>query len=325
MKKAQKPNIVFLDAGTVDLDDLDLSPLKKVGSLRTYEGSPQESIVERSAGAQIIITNKCILNDSVLKKLPDLKLICVAATGVNNVDLDEAKKLEIAVANVGGYSTQTVVEHTFMFLLAFSHRLFDHHQAVLQKVWSSSPYFALFDYPYSDLEGKTLGVIGYGEIGKKVAHFAKAFGMKVLIAKIPGRKYPASPKRNSIEEILKVSDYVTLHCPLTKETHHLINTKRLNVMRRSAYLLNMARGSIVNEWAVAEALQSGRLAGYAADVMEQEPPPADHPFFQEGVKNKVLLTPHIAWASRESRQRLIEELAENIAAFKKGKMRDRVV
>jgi glycerate dehydrogenase len=192
-------------------------------------------------------------------------------------------------------------------------------------VWSASPHFALFDFPFSDLEGKTLGIVGYGTIGKRVAALAKAFRMNVLVAKIPGRKYIDAKGRLPLEKVLKESDFVTLHCTLTKESRHLMNTKRLNIMKKSAYLLNLARGPVVNEWAVAEVLQAGRLAGYATDVMEREPPPRDHPFFQDQVKNKVLLTPHIAWASRESRQRLVDEIAGNIEAFKKGRKRNRIV
>jgi len=317
--------IVFLDAGTVDLGDMDLAPLKKQGPLQLYSNSTEGEIIERAKGAAVLITNKCLLRSSTLEKLPQLKLICVAATGVNNVDLEAAQKLGIGVTNAAGYCTQTVVEQTFMFMLAFSHRLLEHHQAVLRKDWSASPHFALFDYPYSDLEGKTLGIIGYGTIGRRVEKVARLFGMRVLVAKIPGRKYPASEKRLPLEKVLKESDIVTLHCSLTKETHHLLNTKSLALMKRSAILLNMARGAVVNEWAVAEDLQAGRLAGYGADVMEQEPPPPDHPFFQEQVKHKVLLSPHVAWASRESRQRLLDEIAANIASFKAGKKRNRLV
>jgi glycerate dehydrogenase len=314
-----------LDAGTVDLEDMDLSLLKKQGSVQLYNNSMENEIVERAKDAAAVITNKCLLRASTLERLKSLKLICVAATGVNNVDLEAAQKLGIAVTNVAGYCAQTVVEHTFMLMLAFSHRLLEHHSAVLRKDWSASPYFALFDYPYSDLEGKTLGIVGYGTIGKRVEKIAKGFGMQVLVAKIPGRKYPASEKRLPLEKVLKQSDFVTLHCSLTKETHHLMNTKSLALMRRSSVLLNLSRGAVVNEWAVAEDLQAGRLAGYGADVLEQEPPPPDHPFFQDQVKSKVLLTPHIAWASKASRQRLINEIAANIASFKSGKNRNRII
>src|SRR4029434_3803599 len=318
-------SVVFLDAGTVDLGDVDLAPLQRQGRLTFFPDTSPEEVLQRARGAQVLITNKCVLHGSVLDRLSDVKLVCVAATGTDNVDLKAAEERGIAVANVTDYSTPSVVEHTFMFLLAFSHRLLEQHKAALDRVWSASSHFALFDYPFSDLDGKTLGVIGYGTIGKKVASVAKAFGMKVLVARIPGRKYADAKNRLPLEKVLKESDFVTIHCALGPETRSLINTKRLNLMKKSAYLLNLARGPIVNEWAIAEVLQAGRLAGYATDVMEREPPPPDHPFFQDQVRSKVLITPHIAWASRESRQRLIYEIAANIEAFKKGRKRNRVV
>ncbi len=321
----RNPKIVFLDAATVDFGDVDWSSLKKQGEVKCHGASSNEEIVTRSFGAQVIITNKYFLNEAVLRRLPDLKLICVAATGVNNIDLEAAQKQGVAVANVAGYSTQTVVEHTFLFLLAFSHRLLEHHQAAIKKVWSRSSSFALFDFPYSDLAGKTLGIVGYGTIGKKVASLAKSFGMKILIAALPERKYSKSEKRLPLKQVLKESDFVTLHCALSEETRYLINTKELALMKKTSCLLNLARGAVVNEWAVAESLQAGRLGGYAADVMEHEPPAENHPFFQEALSSKLILTPHIAWASRESRQRLVDEIAENIAAFKKGKERNGVV
>ncbi|MFO1518707.1 MAG: D-2-hydroxyacid dehydrogenase [bacterium] len=326
MARDSQLQITFLDAGTVDLGDVDLSALKKAGTVNFHVHSTPEEVLEKSRGAHVVITNKCVLDEGILKSLPDLRLICVAATGVNNVDLKAAERLGVAVTNVAGYSTPSVVEHAFLLMLAFSHRLFEHHQSVVSKVWSNSPHFALFDFPFSDLEGKTLGIVGFGAIGKKVATLAKAFGMNVLVAKIPGRKYPQGGKgRQPLDKVLKESDFVSLHCALTPETHSMMNTKRLNIMKKTAYLLNLSRGPVVNEWAVAEVLQAGRLAGYGADVMEHEPPPPNHPFFQEALKNKVLLTPHIAWASRESRQRLLNEIAANIEAFKKGRKKNRLV
>ena len=327
------PSIVFLDSGTVDLGDIDLARLKKIGRLTLYENTLPRQILKRTKRADVVITNKCLLTRVVLKRLPKLKLVCIAATGVNNIDLEAARERGIAVTNVAGYSTTTVAEQTLFFLLALSHRGIEHHEASVSGRWSRSEHYALFDYPFSDLRGKTLGIIGYGKIGREVSGLARAFGMQVLVGKIPGRNYEKSlrtrakqsPERTSLPVLFKKSDFVSLHCPLSELTHHLINTRTLRLMKRGAYLLNLARGPIVDEQAVASALRTERLRGYATDVMQEEPPPRNHPFFQKSLRNKILLSPHIAWASRESRQRLINEIATNISVFLQGKKRNRVV
>lgn len=320
----KKPSIVFLDAATVDFGGVSIRPIKSQGHYTPYDSTEPIEIYQRVSQADIVVTNKCVFNDALLKRLPRLKLICVAATGVNNIDLESAKKRGIAVTNVAGYSTTTVVEHTFLFLLAFSHRLMEHHTDVTSGLWSQSPHFTLLDYPFSDLKGKTLGIIGYGIIGKQVAKMAKTFGMKVLPAKIPRRKYRKNERRYPLKQVLQKSSFVSLHCTLVKETHHLIDQEKLSWMKPSAYLLNLARGPIVSEEAVLTALKKNQIAGYATDVMDREPPSEDHPFVQPELRKKILITPHIAWASRESRQRLIDEIAKNIAAFLKGKKRNRV-
>jgi glycerate dehydrogenase len=316
--------IIFLDAGTVDLGDVDLAPLKKAGRFLSYVETVPSQIVGRSRGAAVVITNKCVLGGREMAALPRLKLICVAATGVNNIDLDAARRRGIAVANVPGYSTATVAEHAVLFLLALSHRLIEHHESALSR-WSRSGRFALLDHPFGDLKGKTLGIVGYGHIGRRVARLAGVLGMKVKIARLPGRRYARWPKRHSMQDMLKTSDFVTLHCPLGPTTHHLINKVALRRMKPGAYLLNLARGALVNERDLAQALRQGRLAGYATDVLEREPPPPNHPLLGKRLAGKVLLTPHIAWASRESRQRLVGEIARNIRAFQKGLRKNRIV
>jgi glycerate dehydrogenase len=322
--KLSKPAIVFLDEGTVDLGDLDMTTITKQGDYRAHRNTSINDIMARSAEADIIITNKCVFGKKELSKLPKLKLICAAATGVNNIDLETAKQHNVAVTNVAGYSTTTVAEHTLMFILAFSHRLINHHSSATSGQWSRSPFFTMLDYPYSDLSGKTLGIIGFGNIGKQVAKLAKAFGMKLLIARLPDSRYPATPKRIPLQEVFSQSDFLTLHCHLSEKTKHLIHRATLNTMKRQACLINLARGPIVREEDVAEALLQGKLAGYATDVMSQEPPPAHNPFFRKELKGKVLVTPHVAWASYESRQHLANEIGKNIAAFKKGQSRNRV-
>jgi len=319
--RIRPPRIVFLDAQTVDLGDLDMSPIARQGRYQAYRLTPQDLVVRRARRAEIVITNKCLLRKEELAQLKDLKLICVAATGINNVDLEEAKKRGIRVKNVAGYSTTTVAEHTLMFLLALSHRLMEHHRAASER-WVGSPFFAILDHPFADLAGKTLGIVGYGAIGKMVARLARALGMKILIAKIPGRRYPLSrispslPHRLPLNQLLRMSDFVTLHCPLTKETDRLINRSTLNGMKKGSTLLNLARGKVVDEVAVETALKTGRLAGYATDVLSEEPPRRNHPLLQKSLRDKVLLTPHIAWASCESRQRLVDAIGLNITHFK---------
>ncbi len=323
---AFRMRIVFLDAGTVDLGDVDVSSLRRLGSYRAFADTLPSRIVSRARGADIVVTNKCVLGAREINALPRLALIAVAATGVNNVDLVAARRRRVAVTNVAGYSTTTVAEHALLFLLSFSHRLREHHEAALSH-WSRSGKFALLDHPYADLFGKTLGVVGYGAIGRRVARLAGAFGMKVMIAKLPGRRYPSAPKRFALRDVLRTADFVTLHCPLTEATRHLINKATLRRMKPGAFLLNLSRGAVVSEKDVAAALAlvGGRLAGYATDVLSREPPPENHPLFARRIRDKVLMTPHVAWASRESRQRLVDEIARNIRAFQNGRRRNRIV
>ncbi len=321
-KKEKK--IVFLDAATLDLGDLDWSVFHGLGRIVKFPHSAQSEIPTRLAGVPIAVANKCVFDAETIARLPDLKLICVTATGTNNVDLLAAKARGIAVTNVPGYSTPTVAEHTILFLLALSHRLIAHDRAAKGGDWTRSPTFAVLDFPFSDLAGKTLGIVGYGAIGKRVAKIARALGMKVAIAALPKRKYPPSPKRLPLRALLAQSDYVSLHCALSPETRHLIGTAAILKMRKGAALLNLARGPIVDEIAVASALRRGHLAAYAADVLSQEPPTAPCPILANDLKNKVLLTPHIAWASRESRQRLLNTVGQNIRTWQQEKRLNRV-
>lgn len=320
-----KSLILFLDAATVDLGDVELGDLKAQGSLTLLNKRAGDSLPPEAAAAEVLISNKFPLGAEEMSRLPELKLIAVAATGTNNVDLAEAKRRGIAVCNVPGYSTATVVEHTLLLLLAFAHRLTEHVDAVRAGQWSRSPHFALLDFPFSDLAGKTLGILGYGDIGKKVAKLAKALGMEIRLGQLPGRSYRKEEKREALEKLLPQCDYLSLHCPLNEATKGMIDREKLSWMKPGSVLLNLARGPLVVESSVAAALRTGPLAGYGADVCGQEPPPANHPLLAKDIQSKLLLTPHIAWASRESRQRLIEEIAANVAAFRKGKKRNRVV
>lgn len=313
--------MVFLDAGTVDYGDVSLGEIGKLGNLKTYFTTSPAQVVSRARNAEVVIVNKCVLSADLINALPKLRCIAVAATGVNNVDLEAAKKRGIAVVNVAGYSTESVAQCTLSFLLALAGKLFEHNQASHSGKWSRSPFFVLPDFPYRNVSGKVLGIVGYGNIGKRVAEMAQVFGMKIMPARIPGRS-GSGGKRYSLEETAKKADFLTIHAPLSPLTKNLIDEGILRKMKKTAYIINMARGGIVDEKALKAALQKGRIAGAALDVLAQEPPAAKHPLL--GVKN-LLLTPHVAWASVESRENLIREIALNLKMFISGKKRNRVV
>lgn len=308
----------------MDLGDVDLTALTRTGIFQSLTLGSCSRIPKKVKDAHVVITNKVFLGPTQMDLFSDLKLICVAATGVNNIDLPAAQRRGIGVANVAGYSTNTVVEHTMMFLLACSHRLMEHHRAAREGRWSRSPSFTLLDYPFRDLAGKTLGIVGYGHIGSKVAGLARAFGMKVLPAKLSPKPFKKNIKRYPLSQVLRESDFITLHCALSSQTRGLMNRQKLKLMKPTAYLLNLARGPVVVEKDVVRALEKNQIAGYATDVTEEEPIPKGHPFLKEKFRDKILLSPHIAWASRESRQRLIDEIGLNISAFQAGKRRNRL-
>jgi len=321
---SRRPEIVFLDEGTVNLRDTELSSLKRLGRYRGYATTSQADVIRRSSPADIVITNKCRIGRREFDSLPGLRMIAIAATGLNNIDLEEARRRGVVVANVPRYSTGPVAEHAILFILAFSHRLVEHHRAALGR-WARSRFYAILDYPFNEVAGRSLGIVGYGAIGRQVAKLARGLGMKVLVARIPGRRYRGGPSRRPLAEVLKKSDFVGIHCALSKGTRHLISRRNLRRMKSSAVLLNVARGAIVHEADVARALRKGWIAGYATDVLTKERPPANHPLLSRELRGKVLMTPHIAWASREARQRLVDEVAKNTEAFLMGRKRNRIV
>lgn len=320
----KKPRSVFLDAGTVNYGDISLKPLERLGDLKVFHHSLPKEIGARLRSADVVITNKCFLDRRILSAAKRLRCIAVTATGFNNIDLTAARERGIAVCNVPGYSTDTVAQNTLALLLALAGSILKYNQAAHSGMWSRSPFFVYGAYPILELKGKKLGVIGYGAIGKKVAQMARAFGMEIIISRIPGRKYPARDKlkRISFEQMLREADFITIHTPLTALTRDLINTAAICKMKRSAFLLNMARGGIVNEKALSVALKSHRIAGAAFDVLTQEPPPRNHLLI--GTPNLILM-PHVSWASREVRMRLIDEVAKNIKAFLERKKRNRII
>lgn len=322
MKKKQD-KLVFLDAGTLDFGGVSLDPLRKLGDIRIWKQTAPSRVAERLRKATIVLTNKCVLDERIFRQSPKLRFVSVAATGVNNIDLEAARARQIGVANVSGYSTASVVQFTLGFITALSGRLMELDRAARDGRWSASPFFMYSGCPVSEIAGKTLGIIGYGAIGRGVAAAARALGMNVIVGKIPGRRYDArGGERVPFKTLLRQADFVSLHCPLTRLTQNLIGVRELAVMKKGSFLINMARGGIVDEQALASALRSGHLAGAACDVLTREPPPRTHVLLKAP---NLLLTPHMAWGSLEARRRLVAEMAMNIKAFKLGKRRNRVV
>jgi len=307
---------VFLDLSPLEQGDLDLTPLQDAFSeLVCHEQSTADQIVERLRGAQVAIINKVALNADTLAACPELKLILVSATGVNNIDLQAAGERGIVVCNCQAYGTPTVAQHTLMLLLALATRLPDYQAAVARGRWQESGQFCLLDFPIVELEGKTLGLLGHGELGSAVSRLAEAFGMRVLVGNLPGR--PKRPERLDLDELLPQVDALTLHCPLTEQTRNLIGARELQLMKPSAFLINAARGGLVDEQALADALRRGHLGCAATDVLTSEPPSDDNPLLDPSLP-RLIITPHSAWGSREARQRIVGQLAENATAFFAG-------
>ena len=314
----------FVDRDTVERDDLDFSVLRRaLPSWRMYDTADRVPVPERIKGAAVVVSNKVLLDEAILAGATQLKLVCVAATGTNNVDLEAASRYGIRVCNVRAYATPAVVQHVFALILTLTTRLVDYREAALDGRWQRSPFFCLLDFPIRELAGRRLGIVGYGELGQGVAKVAKAFDMEVLIAQRPGGE-DDRPGRLPLSELLPQVDVLSLHCPLTPATDGLIGSEALALMRHDALLINTARGGIVDEEALVAALRAGRLGGAGVDVLVREPPVMPSPLLDPDVPN-LLVTPHVAWASRESRQRLLDEVARNIEAFLAGESRNVVV
>ncbi|MBU1310328.1 MAG: D-2-hydroxyacid dehydrogenase [Gammaproteobacteria bacterium] len=308
--------IVFLDAGT--LADSDLSALQvDHARLQCFDYTSHADIVSRLQHASVAITNKVELTDAIMRQLPALKLICVAATGVNNVDLNAASELGIKVCNVRGYANTAVPQHVMALLLTLTNKVALYHQAAQQGRWSQSRHFCLLDYPLTELAAKTFAVIGYGALGQASARLAAAFGMQVIIAEQPDAR-TCRPGRVPFYQALAQADVVSLHCPLTAETTRLFNAQVLAAMKPTALLINTARGGLIDETALLQALQNGQLGGAALDVLCQEPPAPDNPLLNAGLAN-LIITPHMAWATAEARQRMVAQLASHISAYFAGK------
>lgn len=313
---------VFLDQDTFGSSISLLAIQQQVTSLTCFSTTSEQQIVARCLDADVVITNKVMLSAASLKLLPKLKLICVAATGTNNIDLDTASKLGITVNNVSGYSSASLSQYVFAQMLEYFSQTSHHNHNTSQGLWQKSATFCLHGNDISELNGKSLGIIGYGNLGEAVAKIGLAFGMQILIAERPESSNIRSG-RLSFDQVLAQADVLSLHCPQTPETENLINSHTLGLMKPSAMLINTARGALVNSNDLLTALKTNQIAYAVLDVLEQEPPPAEHILLQaisdtlsNPLQHKLKITAHIAWASNESQQRLINLLAENIQKYK---------
>ncbi|WP_413794069.1 MULTISPECIES: 2-hydroxyacid dehydrogenase [unclassified Pseudomonas] len=310
---------VFLDHPSLDLGDLDLDPLRSCfGELQLFARTTPDQVIERLKGATVAITNKIVIDAQAMAASPELKLILISATGTNNVDLAAARSHGITVCNCQGYGTPSVAQHTLMLLLNLATRLADYQKAVGEGRWQQASQFCLLDYPIVELEGKTLGLLGHGELGSAVGRLAEAFGMRVLLGQIPGR--PARPDRLPLAQLLPQVDALTLHCPLNEHTRHFIGARELALLKPGAFVVNTARGGLIDEHALAEALRNGHLGGAATDVLSVEPPSQGNPLLAGDIP-RLIVTPHNAWGSREARQRIVGQMSENAQGFFSGTAR----
>ncbi len=314
--------IVELDGYAANPDDISWEPLKALGELTVYSRTKAEDVVERAKDAEIVLTNKVVFTDEVMAQLPKLKYIGVLATGYNVIDVEAAHRRGIVVTNIPAYSTESVVQMTFAQILNITNQVGHYAGEVRGKRWSNNPDFCYWDTPLIELSGKTMGIVGLGHIGSRVAHVAREFGMDVFaLTSKDSSQLPDGIQKTTIDGLLGVADILTLHCPLTKDNYHMINAERLEQMKPGAILINTARGALVDEAAVAKALESGHLAAYGADVMDVEPPKADNPLLGQP---HAFLTPHIAWATKEARTRLMNICVANVKAFIEGHPINRV-
>jgi glycerate dehydrogenase len=325
---------VFLDFGTVSHDDLDTASLERVlPGIALHSSSSEAQIDERIAGCRFILTNKQQITRARMRAVPELKFIGLTATGTNNVDLEAARELGVAVCNIRDYCTVSVAQHVLGVILALTHRLREYGAAAVDGTWQGCAQFSVPGAPIRELTGKVLGVVGYGTLGKAAAKVCRdALGMRVLVAQRPGGETSRDadttssigPVRITLDELLRVADVLTLHCPLTPATTGLIGRRELALMKPDALLVNTARGALVDLEALAAALRGGDLGGAAIDVLPQEPPVHGNPILAPDIPN-LLVTPHIAWAAYEARQRAVDELALNVEDFLRGGQRGRVV
>ena len=310
---------VFLDYNTIGPQDLDMSPLMKcLPELKLYDATSRSEVPDRIASAEYILTNKVELNAANLSRARTLKFIGLTATGADNIDSDYTRKRNIRVCNIRSYCTQSVVEHVFSSVLNLSHNINHYQQSVKNGDWQKADDFCLINHPIRELSTMTIGIIGYGELGKNVALMAKSFGMKILINTRSKSTLKKGDEITPLNKLFKEADVISLHCPLTNETRNMISENELSLMRNNAILINTARGALVDSQALLEALVSKKIAGAAIDVLPQEPP-VDGNCLLDYQDNNLILTPHIAWATSKARQNAIDQLAKTICAFQAGK------
>lgn len=314
--------IVILDAYAINPGDLVWDALDKFGEVAVYDRTAPDEVVERCKGAEIVLSNKVPLDADTIASLPDCKYIGVLATGFNLIDLDAATRNGIVVCNIPSYSTDSVAQNTFALLLALTNHAEDYDRRIhTEDRWTKCKDFCYLDYPLVELAGKSIGIVGYGHIGRMVGSIARAFGMRVMVySSRPQQELPEVVKVD-MDTLFKESDVISLHCPLTPETTKMINAEKISLMKPTAVILNTARGGLIEEDALAEALNSGRIAGAGLDVLSTEPPLPSNPLLH--AKN-CILTPHISWAAYEARKRLIEIAVANIEAFVAGSPINRV-
>ena len=308
--------IVILDSETVTRNDVSLDNITSLGNTKIFGYTPNDQVAEHIGDADVVICNKCLITDEVFEKCKNLKYVGLFATGYNNVDLESAKSHGAVVCNVPAYSTNAVAQHTFAFLLNHCNKVAEYAKTVDNGDWVNYKLFSYFGIPTCELAGKTIGIVGYGDIGKKVSQIAKAFDMNVVTYTRSPQKVTDGTKVCTFDELLSVSDFVSLHCPLTKDNEKMINADALNKMKNTALLINTARGGLVDEDALTYALNNDIIAGACIDALTYEPMREDCPL--RTAKN-CAITPHVAWAPKETRERLLEKVGENLKCWLEGK------
>ena len=316
---------VFLDFGTMGAAELDPSPLAEVvPDFTAFDSTPAELVAERIEGVDFVFANKARMTKAIISNADSLRFIGLTATGVDNVDLDAAKKNDVAVCNIRAYCTQSIVEHVFAVLLNLTHSIRQYDRIVRAGAWQRADNFCMLEFPIRELSAMTIGIVGLGVLGTGVANMARQFGMSIMIAQRPGTQGAPDEGRVDFSEILRESDVISLHCPLTDDTRGLISTDQLKLMKPNAILINTARGGLVDSAALVEALRMRTIAAAAIDVLPQEPPVNGDPLLDYEGEN-LILTPHIAWGTVEARQNAINEVAANLRAFLAGERRNRLV
>jgi len=321
----KKPLALFLDKASLYPDDLDFTELEKIADWQWFDNVHAFEVKHCLEKAEIIVANKTLVDAEVMESCTQLKLICVAATGVNNIDVETARQRGIRVCNVRAYATSSVVQHVFSLILSLNGKLRAYQESVTKGRWSRSEFFCKFEAPIDELDGRTIGIIGYGELGRAVAKVARCMGMDVLIANshnaVNASDDSLAEKRVNISSLLSTADIVSLHCPLTEANRYMIAADELSLMKQDAILINTARGGLVDEQALLVALKEKQIGAVGLDVLEEEPPSINHPLINYQADN-LIITPHIAWASTQARQRLVVELEKNIRAYIQGQSRN---